>query len=246
MKKASSRSSCGRGGCREVFCGGRDEGRYLNCFSSLFFSASTIYSIYEHKKHRVTRASNLFVKKMMPLLNNNNNNKDGYDLTPLLVTTTRNSYNEEVVSKKKSSFLFLALLLLMLLACFGIASSSFPIFAAGGDENDFGASSSSLASLGEENKRSTKERALLRNEFNNGEETATKAKTTQQQQKRLKFSSNVFNFYRKNVAPKLGDFGSFARDMMHDKPPVVTNENEESDVDYDDIRSSGENVRGSW
>jgi hypothetical protein len=102
--------------------------------------------------------------------------------------------------------------------------------------------------LGEENKRSTKERALLRNEFNNGEETATKAKTTQQQQqqKRLKFSSNVFNFYRKNVAPKLGDFGSFARDMMHDKPPVVTNENEEREVDYDDIRSSGENVRGSW
>ena len=103
-----------------------------------------------------------------------------------------------------------------------------------------------MASLGEENKRSTKERALLRNEFNNGEETATKAKTTQQQQKRLKFSSNVFNFYRKNVAPKLGDFGSFARDMMHDKPPVVTNENEEREVDYDDIRSSGENVRGSW
>jgi hypothetical protein len=66
------------------------------------------------------------------------------------------------------------------------------------------------------------------------------------QQKRLKFSSNVFNFYRKNVAPKLGDFGSFARDMMHDKPPVVTNENEEREVDYDDIRSSGENVRGSW
>ena len=27
---------------------------------------------------------------------------------------------------------------------------------------------------------------------------------------------------------------------------VVTNENEESDVDYDDIRSSGENARGSW
>ena len=68
----------------------------------------------------------------------------------------------------------------------------------------------------------------------------------QQQQKQLKFSSNVFNFYRKNVAPKLGDFGSFARDMMNDKPPVVTNENEESDVDYDDIRSSGDNVRGSW
>jgi hypothetical protein len=138
----------------------------------------------------------------------------------------------------------------MLLACFGIASSSSPIFAAGDDDgnDDFGASSSSLASLGEENKRSTKERALLRNEFNNGEETATKAKTTQQQQqqKRLKFSSNVFNFYRKNVAPKLGDFGSFARDMMHDKPPVVTNENEEREVDYDDIRSSGDNVRGSW
>jgi hypothetical protein len=56
----------------------------------------------------------------------------------------------------------------------------------------------------------------------------------------------VFNFYRKNVAPKLGDFGSFARDMMNDKPPVVTNENEEREVDYDDIRSSGENVRGSW
>jgi hypothetical protein len=99
---------------------------------------------------------------------------------------------------------------------------------------------------GEQNKRSTKEQALLRNEFNNGEET-TKAKTTQQQQqKQLKFSSNVFNFYRKNVAPKLGDFGSFARDMMNDKPPVVTNENEEREVDYDDIRSSGENVRGSW
>ena len=108
--------------------------------------------------------------------------------------------------------------------------------------------------LWEEEKEANKtkereEQALLRNEFNNGEETATKAKTTQQQQqqqKQLKFSSNVFNFYRKNVAPKLGDFGSFARDMMNDKPPVVTNENEEREVDYDDIRSSGENVRGSW
>jgi len=26
----------------------------------------------------------------------------------------------------------------------------------------------------------------------------------------------------------------------------VTNENEEREVDYDDIRSSGDNVRGSW
>ena len=80
------------------------------------------------------------------------------------------------------------------------------------------------------------------------ETTTTQQQQQQQQkqQKRGKFSSNLFNFYRKNVAPKLGDFGSFARDMMNDKPPVVTNENEEREVDYDDIRSSGENVRGSW
>jgi hypothetical protein len=92
---------------------------------------------------------------------------------------------------------------------------------------------------GEQNKRSTKEQALLQNEFNNGEET-TKAKTTQQQQQKLKFSSNLFNFYRKNVAPKLGDFGSFVRDMMNNKPSAVTNEDEEREVDYDDIQSSGE------
>jgi hypothetical protein len=42
------------------------------------------------------------------------------------------------------------------------------------------------------------------------------------------------------VAPKLGDFGSFVRDMMNNKPSVVTNEDEEREVDYDDIQSSGE------
>ena len=46
---------------------------------------------------------------------------------------------------------------------------------------------------------------------------------------------SLFTIYRKNVAPQLGDFESFAKDLFNDKPAAKSNEDrEDEEADYDE------------
>jgi hypothetical protein len=57
---------------------------------------------------------------------------------------------------------------------------------------------------------------------------------------------SLFTIYRKNVAPQLGDFESFAKDLFNDKPAGKSNEDHEDDeADYDE-EISDSSVIGGW
>jgi hypothetical protein len=56
---------------------------------------------------------------------------------------------------------------------------------------------------------------------------------------------SLFTIYRKNVAPQLGDFESFAKDLFNDKPAAKSNEdNEDEETDYDEEISNSHVIRG--
>merc|ERR1712072_198619 len=97
-------------------------------------------------------------------------------------------------------------------------------------------------------KRTGEGQKLSRNDFSNNEEMKTKSKMHEGEEeeqsgtltKTYTRDSSLINFYHKIVAPKLGDFRTFARDLIRDKPVAMTNndrEREESERDYDDMFS---------
>ena len=57
---------------------------------------------------------------------------------------------------------------------------------------------------------------------------------------------SLFTIYRKNVAPQLGDFKSFAKDFFNDKPAAKSNEDDEDyEADYDEETSNSHAI-GGW
>ena len=163
------------------------------------------------------------------------------------------SERRELTSLRTVSKTSLVVVAVMCAALFGIASSSTNLAAFGMLEN--GSGQVSLATLGGEeggnksiDKRTGEGQKLSRNDFSNNEEKKTKSKMHEGEEeeqsgtltKTYTRDSSLFNFYHKIVAPKLGDFRSFARDLMHDRPAAMTNndsEREESERDYDDVFS---------
>ena len=179
---------------------------------------------------------------------------DDHDSTQkLLVDSSTESKRRELTSLRTVSKTSLVVVAVMCAALFGIASSSTNLAALGMLEN--GSGQVSLASLGGEeggnksiDKRTGEGQKLSRNDFSNNEEMKTKSKMHEGEEeeqsgtltKTYTRDSSLFNFYHKIVAPKLGDFRSFARDLMHDRPAAMTNndsEREESERDYDDVFS---------
>lgn len=179
---------------------------------------------------------------------------DDHDSTQkLLVDSSTESKRRELTSLRTVSKTSLVVVAVMCAALFGIASSSTNLAALGMLEN--GSGQVSLATLGGEeggnksiDKRTGEGQKLSRNDFSNNEEMKTKSKMHEGEEeeqsgtltKTYTRDSSLFNFYHKIVAPKLGDFRSFARDLMHDRPAAMTNndsEREESERDYDDVFS---------
>ncbi len=179
---------------------------------------------------------------------------DDHDSTQkLLVDSSTESKRRELTSLRTVSKTSLVVVAVMCAALFGIASSSTNLAALGMLEN--GSGQVSLASLGGEeggnksiDKRTGEGQKLSRNDFSNNEEMKTKSKMHEGEEeeqsgtltKTYTRDSSLFNFYHKIVAPKLGDFRTFARDLIRDKPVAMTNndrEREESERDYDDVFS---------
>ena len=179
---------------------------------------------------------------------------DDHDSTQkLLVDSSTESKRRELTSLRTVSKTSLVVVAVMCAALFGIASSSTNLAALGMLEN--GSGQVSLASLGGEeggnksiDKRTGEGQKLSRNDFSNNEEMKTKSKMHEGEEeeqsgtltKTYTRDSSLFNFYHKIVAPKLGDFRTFARDLIRDKPVAMTNndrEREESERDYDDMFS---------
>ena len=171
----------------------------------------------------------------------------------LLVDSSTESERRELTSLRTVSKTSLVVVAVMCAALFGIASSSTNLAAFGMLEN--GSGQVSLATLGGEeggnksiDKRTGEGQKLSRNDFSNNEEKKTKSKMHEGEEeeqsgtltKTYTRDSSLFNFYHKIVAPKLGDFRSFARDLIQDRPAAMTNndsEREESERDYDDVFS---------
>ena len=171
----------------------------------------------------------------------------------MLVDSSTESERRELTSLRTVSKTSLVVVAVMCAALFGIASSSTNLAALGMLEN--GSGQVSLASLGGEeggnksiDKRTGEGQKLSRNDFSNNEEMKTKSKMHEGEEeeqsgtltKTYTRDSSLFNFYHKIVAPKLGDFRTFARDLIRDKPAAMTNndrEREESERDYDDVFS---------